>query len=174
MKVVFSLRGDGCNTRGEATMHYQDLIDRYIAGPELLQRAVQGMSEEQLDAKPIAGKWSTRQVVCHLADFEPICADRMKRVIAEQCPTFFGGDPDTFAAHLAYEHRSVGTELSLLTAVRQQVTAILRELKAEDFQRVGNHSDAGRMTLEDLLRNIGNHVPHHIRFIDEKRKALGV
>ena len=53
-------------------MHFQDLIDRYLSGPELLQRAVQGMSEEQLDAKPIAGKWSTRQVVCHLADFEPI------------------------------------------------------------------------------------------------------
>ena len=155
-------------------MHYQDLIDQYLAGPELLQRAVQGMSDDQLDAKPIAGKWSTRQVVCHLADFEPIYADRMKRVIAEQCPTFFGGDPDTFAAHLAYEHRSIGAELSLLTAVRQHVAAILRELKADDFQRTGNHSEAGPMTLETLLRNIGNHVPHHIQFIDEKRKSLGI
>ena len=106
-------------------MHYQDLIDQYLAGPDLLQRAVQGMNEEQLDAKPIAGKWSTRQVVCHLADFEPIYADRMKRVIAEQCPTFFGGDPDTFAAHLAYEHRSIDSELTLLTAIRHHTAAIL-------------------------------------------------
>ena len=87
-------------------MHHQELIDKYLAGPELVQRAVQKMSGEQLDAKPIAGKWSTRQVVCHIVDFEPIYADRMKRVIAENCPTFFGGDPDTFAAHLAYEHRA--------------------------------------------------------------------
>ncbi len=155
-------------------MHYHDLIDRYLAGPELVQRAVQGMSEDQFDAQPIPGKWSTRQVVCHLADFEPIYADRMKRVIAEQCPTFFGGDPDTFAAHLAYERRSLVAELNLLTAVRQHMASILRELKAEDFQRTGNHSEAGRMTLEDLLRNIGNHVPHHVRFIDEKRKSLGI
>ena len=155
-------------------MHHQVLIDHYLAGPELVQQAVQGMSQEQLDAKPIPGKWSTRQVVCHLADFEPIYADRMKRVIAEQCPTFFGGDPDTFAAHLAYDHRSISAELSLLTAVRQQMAAILRELNADDFQRVGNHSESGRVTLEDLLRNIGNHVPHHIQFIDEKRKALDV
>ena len=155
-------------------MHYHDLIDQYLAGPDLLQRAVQGMNEELLDAKPIPGKWSTRQVVCHLADFEPIYADRMKRVIAEQCPTFFGGDPDTFAAHLAYEHRSIESELTLLTAIRHHTAAILRELKAEDFQRPGNHAEAGRMTLEDLLRNIGNHVPHHIRFIDEKRQALDI
>src|SRR6187399_1443782 len=155
-------------------MHYQTLIDQYVAGPEILGRAIQAMNEEQLDARPIAGKWSTRQVVCHIVDFEPIYADRMKRVIAEQCPTFFGGDPDTFAAHLAYEHRSIGAELSLLTAIRQHTATILRELKADDFQRVGNHSEAGRMTLEDLLRNIGNHVPHHVQFIDEKRRALGV
>ncbi len=155
-------------------MHHQELIDQYVAGTELIQRAVQGMGEEQLDAKPIAGKWSTRQVVCHLADFEPIYADRMKRVIAEDCPSFFGGDPDTFAAHLAYDRRSIDAELNLLTAIRQHVATILRELKAEDFQRIGNHAEAGRMTLEDLLRNIGNHVPHHIRFIEEKRKALGV
>jgi uncharacterized damage-inducible protein DinB len=155
-------------------MHHQELIDAYLSGPELVQQAVQGMSEEQLNAKPVAGKWSTRQVVCHLADFEPIYADRMKRVIAEQCPTFFGGDPDTFAARLAYEQRSVAAELSFLSAIRQHVAAILAELKADDFQRIGNHIEAGRMTLEDLLRNIGNHVPHHVGFIGEKRKSLGI
>lgn len=155
-------------------MHHQDLIDRYLAGTELLQSAVRGMNEEQLNAKPIPGRWSTRQVVCHLADFEPIYADRMKRVIAENCPTFFGGDPDTFAAHLAYESRSVDTEIQLLTVVRQHVASILRELKAEDFLRVGNHAEAGALSLADLLRNIGNHVPHHVRFIDEKRKSLGL
>ena len=152
----------------------RQLIDDYLAGTATVKKAVAGMSREKAVARPVPGKWSTLEVVCHLADFEPIYADRMKRVIAEQCPTFFGGDPDTFAAHLAYEHRAIGGELSLLTAVRQHMAAILRELKAEDFQRTGNHSEAGRMTLEDLLRNIGNHVPHHVRFIDEKRKALGI
>jgi uncharacterized damage-inducible protein DinB len=152
----------------------QTIIDQYLAGPELVQRAVQKMNGEQLDAKPIPGKWSTRQVVCHIVDFEPIYADRMKRVIAENCPTFFGGDPDTFAAHLAYEHRALDTELELLMAVRRQMAAILRELKAKDFQRMGNHSEAGPLSLETLLMRIEGHVPHHVRFIDEKRNAMGV
>ena len=155
-------------------MHHQELIDRYVAGTDLIHQAVHGMSEEQLDATPIPGKWSTRQVVCHLADFEPIYADRMKRVIAEECPSFFGGDPDVFAAHLAYDRRPIGEELNVLSAVRQHVATILRGLSAEDFQRTGTHSEAGRMTLEKLLTNIGNHVPHHIHFIEEKRKALGI
>src|SRR6476660_8575630 len=102
-------------------MHYQKLIEQYLAGPDIVAKAVARMSVDQLNATPVAGKWSTRQVVCHIADFEPIYADRMKRVIAESCPTFFGGDPDTFAAHLAYEHRALDTELELLMAVRRQM-----------------------------------------------------
>ena len=70
-------------------MSIERLIDDYAAGPERLRQAITGMSNEQLDAKPIPGTWSTRQVVCHVADFEPIYADRMKRVIAEDEPTFF-------------------------------------------------------------------------------------
>jgi uncharacterized damage-inducible protein DinB len=155
-------------------MHYQSMIDEYLAGPELVQQAVRGMSEAQLDSKPIAGKWSTRQVVCHITDFEPVYADRMKRVIAENCPTFFGGDPDTFAAGLAYERRPVDIELELLVAVRRQMATILRQLKAADFQRTGIHSEAGSLSLETLLQRIVNHVPHHVQFIAEKRKALGV
>jgi uncharacterized damage-inducible protein DinB len=155
-------------------MHHRDLIDQYLAGIGDLRTAVADMADEQLDAKPIPGKWSTRQVVCHLADFEPIYADRMKRVIAERCPTFFGGDPDAFAAGLVYERRSVDEELDLLAAVRRHMATILRELKADDFQRTGNHSEAGPMTLEALLRNIAAHVPHHLRFIAEKRQALGI
>jgi hypothetical protein len=54
------------------------------------------------------------------------------------------------------------------------MAAILRELTAVDFQRTGNHSEAGTMTLEGLLTNIANHVPHHINFINDKRQALGI
>jgi hypothetical protein len=55
-----------------------------------------------------------------------------------------------------------------------QMATILRELKAADFQRTGNHSESGELSLETLLQRITGHVPHHIQFIDEKRKALGV
>jgi len=155
-------------------MHHHDLIDRYLAGIDLVAFAVANMSGDQFDAKPIAGKWSTRQVVCHVADFEPIYADRMKRVIAERCPTFFGGDPDTFAARLVYERRSIDGELQVIAAIRHSMATILRELKAEDFQRSGNHNEAGLLTLEQLLTRITDHVPHHVHFIVEKRKALGI
>ena len=150
----------------------QTLIDEYLAGAGRLREAVEGMTEGEIDARPIAGKWSTRQVICHLADFEPVYADRMKRVIAEENPTIFAGDPDLFAARLAYEQRDIEEELQLIEAVRKHVGRILRTLQPEDFQRKANHSEAGPVTLEKLLRNVTNHIVHHIVFIEEKRAAM--
>jgi uncharacterized damage-inducible protein DinB len=154
-------------------MDYAQLIDEYLAGPQKLRDAVAGMTAEQLDARPIPGKWSTKQVICHLADFEPVYVDRMKRVIAENDPTMFSGDPDLFAARLAYDQRDVAVELDFIALARKHMGAILRALKPEDFQRRGMHSDAGPIMLEKLLTNITNHIPHHVKFIDEKRAALG-
>lgn len=154
------------------SLPYADLIEEYLTGPQLTRQAVSGMTDEQLDATPIAGKWSTRQVVCHMADFEPVYADRMKRVIAENQPTFSGGDPDVFAARLAYGQRDVEDELQLIEVVRRQMAKILRTLSPEDFQRTGKHSVDGLITLETLIRRITRHVPHHVEFIQEKRREL--
>jgi uncharacterized damage-inducible protein DinB len=150
------------------------LINDYLAGVDQLRKAVAGMTDQQLDATPVAGKWSTRQVICHIADFEPIYADRMKRVIAEQQPALPSGDPDLFQASLAYNQRSVATELDLIAAVRSQLATILRTLKAEDFQRTGIHSVDGPLSIETLLKRIAGHIPHHAQFIAEKRQALGL
>ena len=67
----------------------------------------------------------------------------------------------------------VAEELLLIETIRRQVARILRTLKPEDFERRGIHSEAGPLTLEALIERSSGHIPHHVRFIDEKRKALG-
>jgi hypothetical protein len=153
-------------------MNHDALIEQYLAGPDLLRRAIAGMTMEQLLARRIPDKWSTQGVVCHLADYEPIYADRMKRVIALKEPELLQGDPGLFAARLAYNQRDVQEELALIEMVGKQMARILRSLKPEDFQRKGGHSRDGALTLEELLKRITGHIPHHVRFIEEKKRAL--
>jgi hypothetical protein len=153
-------------------MNHDSLIDQYLAGPGILRRAIAGMTKEQLVARPIPGKWSTQEVVCHVAEYEPIYADRMKRVIALEEPSLLKGDPELFAARLAYHQRDVQEELALIELTRKQTARILRTLRPEDFQRKGGHSRDGVLTLAALLQRITAHIPHHVAFIEEKKRAL--
>jgi hypothetical protein len=156
-------------------MESKKLVDDYLAGPNLLREAVAGMTAAQLAARPVAGRWSTLEVVCHLSDFEIVFADRIKRVIAEDAPPpLRGGDQNLFAARLAYQDRDLEEELTLIGTIRRQVARILRTLEPEDFQRQGIHSESGPLTLEALVTRITGHIPHHVHFIEEKRKALGL
>jgi uncharacterized damage-inducible protein DinB len=150
------------------------LVESYLAGPQALRQAVRGMSREQALARPVPGKWSTLEVVCHLADFDPIIADRMKRVIAEEKPTLVGADEKRFAAALHYHDRDLEEELTIIDRTRGQMARIFRQLPADALQRIGNHNERGPLTLEQLLTSATNHIPHHVKFIVEKRKALGL
>ncbi len=148
------------------------LVENYLAGPKSLRQAVAGMSREQIVARPVPGKWSTLEVVCHLADFDPIGADRMKRVIAEDKPNLIGADEKHFAKALQYHDRDLEEELAIIERTRSQMARILRKLPAEALARVGQHNERGQLTLEQLLTTMTSHIPHHVKFIEEKRKAL--
>ncbi len=152
----------------------QPLIDAYLVGPSALRRTVADMTREQLLARPLAGKWSTLEVVAHLSDFEPILADRMKRIIAEDRPVLTSADENRFAAALAYQDRDLDEELAIVAHTRSQLARILRTLPDGVLQREGVHSVRGPVTLEKLLTMATNHIPHHLAFIVEKRQALGL
>ncbi len=150
------------------------LVQEYLAGPQQLRQAVKGMSKEQLLTKPVARKMSTLEVVCHLSDFDPIYVERMKRVITMDKPTVMGADENIFAQKLCYHDRDVEEEVTLLDVTRKSMARILKKLPLEAWAREGLHNERGPMTLQKMVEVMNNHIPHHVKFIEEKRKALGV
>ena len=151
-----------------------DQIDAYLDGPRQLRRVVADLGPEQLKARPIAGKWSTLEVVCHLVDSEQAWCHRMKRAIAEDKPLLIGYDETRFTATLDYHARDVSSELVLLEAMREQMALLLRKLPDATWARTAIHNERGLMTLEEMLKAEVEHIPHHINQINEKRRALGL
>jgi uncharacterized damage-inducible protein DinB len=150
------------------------MVDGYLAGIQTLRQAVAGMTRDQLLKRPVPGKWSTQEVVCHLVDSEQAWVHRMKRVIAENRPLYLGYDEARFAAALPYHESDVEEELNLFEQTRRQMARILRTLPPQAWGRDGVHSERGLLTLEQMLQVETEHVPHHVKFILEKRRALGV
>lgn len=150
------------------------LIESYASGPTRLREALSGMSPEQLRARPIAGRWSTLEVLCHLADCEQFFADRMKRTIGMDRPLLIGADGSKYPKPLHYHDRDIEEELGLIAITRGQMARILRLLEGETWQRTAVHSETGLVTLRQLVLHAIRHQDHHLRFVAEKRKALGI
>ena len=85
-----------------------------------------------------------------------------------------GADEQLFAAALSYHDRDLDEELTILDKTRSQMARILRRLPETALERVGVHNERGPRTLEQLVQSAIAHIPHHVKFIDEKRRALGV
>src|SRR5580698_964083 len=148
-----------------------ELAEQYLAGATALRKAVQGMSREHLIARPIPGKWSTLEVVAHIADFEPVLVDRMKRIIAlGDTPLLLAADENLYIKALGYHDRDVEDELTLIEVVRREAARIIRSLRPEQLEQTGVHNKRGLLTLEKIIQMAINHIPHHIPFIIEKRK----
>ena len=137
------------------------LVEGYLAGPRDIRAA-------------IAGKWSTYEVVCHLADSEQAWAHRIKRVIAEDKPLLIGYDESQFAASLDYAQRDLEEDLRLIELTRQQLGRRLKSLSDADLNRKGVHNERGLVTLGEMLEIEIDHIAHHLRFVADKRKALGL
>lgn len=149
-------------------------LDSYLAAAAILRRAVAGMSPEQLTARPVAGRWSTLEVVCHLVDSDQVWIHRMKRVIAEPRPLLLGYDESRFTASLGYQERDLDEEIALLDAMRREFARVLARLPEGAWSRDGVHNERGLVTLAEMLEIEVEHVAHHVRTIEEKRRALGL
>src|SRR3954468_20104818 len=132
-------------------MDYPALLEAYLAGPNQLRSAVAGLSREHLISRPVLGKWSTLEVVCHLADTDANIAHRLKRVLSEERPVFERVKPDLMQAALAYHDRDLEEELGLFDLGRRQIARILRASPSEAWERVGVVGDRGDRTVSQMV-----------------------
>jgi uncharacterized damage-inducible protein DinB len=157
----------------DTTLTVADLISAYEKGVEELRVAVAGMTVEQLRSRPVPGKWSTLEVVCHIADCEQFFADRLKRTVAMDRPLLLGADGFRYPEPLRYQDHDLDDELDLVAVTRRQTARTLRLVAPDAWQRTAVHSETGLVTLRQLLLHAINHLRHHLRFVAEKRAALG-
>lgn len=140
--------------------------DGYAAVAEVLLK----ITPEELDARPGPGRWTTREIVHHLADSEMTAAVRLRLLLAQDRPAIQGYDQDEFARKLYYD-RPHEASLELFRCVRQATAEILDRLTPSEWLREGTHSEVGRFGVEEWLKTYGEHAHRHARQIREARGA---
>jgi hypothetical protein len=143
------------------------LLQRYREGPDLLELAVFGLSDAELDYKPRDGGWSPREVVHHTADSELTSAIRLRKLLCEENAQIQGYDEMEFSRRLYYRERPVDTSLAAVRASRMASASLLERLTETEWARTGTHADSGPYTVETWLEIYADHCHDHAKQISD-------
>jgi hypothetical protein len=148
------------------------LLERFRRGPEVVEGALTGVSAAEEDFVIAPGKWSIRQIAAHLADSELVGAHRLRQVIAEDNPTLIAFDQDAWTKNLDYGRRRAEDSLKTFRRIRTENYELLKGVPDSAWERTGNHTENGPMTLRRLLDGYAGHAESHARQLQEIRTAF--
>jgi hypothetical protein len=149
-----------------------ELLERYRRGAELLAVATTGAAGPELDFHPGEGKWSVRQIVCHLVDTEAVAVMRFRQFVAEDNPAFGIFDQNAWADKLGYEKRKISQALEVFRMLRMWNFELLKDQPPEVFERGAIHPKRGPVTMLQFLRIFAEHAENHARQIQVVRAAF--
>jgi hypothetical protein len=149
-----------------------ELLRTYENGADAIRAAIDGITEDELDARPGSDDWTPREVVHHLADSEMRAAIRLRQLIAEDAPVIQGYDEKIYTRALHYD-RPIGASLDAALASRRASAELLAKLSPEEWTRSGTHTESGAYSVEDWLRIYASHPHDHAEQIRRARSSSG-
>jgi len=152
------------------------LLEIYLAGPERFRNSIKGLSESQMKAHPISGKWSIKEIAFHLVDSETVAAVRIRQAITQSDRELAFYDQDIWTHELGYQDMTdtqLAAQLDLFESLRKSTALLFTEIPDETWQKVGLHRRRGEMTVRDLLGLYTGHCEKHVQQILERRRLLG-
>lgn len=146
-------------------------LDQLKATPAIIQSLLAVLSPEDLRWRPGAGRWSICDVLAHLAEIDrETMLPRARRVIEEDTPAVSAFEPgDDPPAEPAFALAALEDFL----AARRESLAFLEGVPAAALGRTALHSEAGAVTLRQILNHWAFHDLGHIRQIAELVRARG-
>lgn len=122
------------------------------------------LGPKRMEESPAPGKWSARQIVCHLADCEIAFAFRLRQALAEEHHVIQPFDQDGWAKN--YDAYSTQEALVTFSTLRQWNRTLIASLDAEDFSKPVTHPERGSMTFRTVVQTMGGHDINHLRQIE--------
>ncbi len=129
--------------------------------PRLCEREIRG-ANGAFDARPDPNRFSMREVIAHLADWEPIMLERIKTGVTNPG----GGIKAYDEGQMAIDHKySESNPLERVGAWRQMRAATIEYVKGlsqADFDKKVVHPERGEMSVADIAHMLVSHDVYHL------------
>lgn len=152
------------------SMSQQNPYDKFLGGQEPLrvlisttryiEKILDELGPERANAAPAPGKWSAREIVCHLADCETVFAYRLRQTLAEDHHVIQPFDQEKWAeTYFGYQTQEA---LATFSAVRNWNLALLRSVPPDAHSKKVTHPERGAMTFITIVETMAGHDVNHL------------
>lgn len=128
----------------------------------VIERLIAGVDAAKLDTPTSEGRFTPREVVAHLADWEPILLGRIRQTVEQPGSTLEGYDEGQRAIDGKYSETDVVEQAKQFKGHRAKTVAYLQSLPASDWDKSAVHSERGPMTVRDWAAAIVGHDMYHV------------
>jgi hypothetical protein len=131
-------------------------------GPTILRRIYTLMPKDLLDVALEEGRFTPRQVIAHLADWEPIMRQRIATACTQPGSSIEAYDEVAMAAERGYSMMDPMQQLELFERERALTASYLRTLEGSVWSNTVIHPERGEQSTEDLANLLLGHDLYHI------------
>lgn len=158
----------------------KEILELFKRGPDILENALAGLDENELDYAPSNGGWTIRQIVHHLVDGDDIWKNAVKTALgneeAEFSLAWYLIFPQTeWAKKWNYENRPIDISLTLFRANRKHILQLLEYVHNWWKKNIRYRDPKGKIeavTVEFVIKMQADHVVHHVKRISAIRKEM--
>lgn len=149
------------------------LITRLRLQAADVERLTAGLSDEALATRTVAGKWSLRELVCHLHRIQDVFEARIDAMIGQAHPAIASYEPEGDAEFDRMAERLGGECRSAFLAARQRLAARLERLTPAEWHRAGTHPEFPHYDVHFAVEYLAHHEAHHVYQMLQRRVPLG-
>lgn len=157
-----------------------EILELFKRGPGILENALAGLIDTELDYVPSNEGWSIRQIVHHLVDGDDLWKMYIKIALGNEQAEFtlkwYLALPQTeWANKWSYEKRSIDASLNLFKAIRDHILQLL-EYAPDGWTKSAQFRDSNGeievVPVGFVIQMQAEHVVHHVNRILEIRKEI--
>jgi len=147
-----------------AHLNKRDPIAVLSDSPERVRAAVSGKSRQQLEQPIAPGKWSRKEILCHLADCEIAFGFRLRRAMAEDKHVIQPFDQDLWAKE--YPALEAHDAAEAFCASRAWNLVLIRTLSEDELRKRLVHPERGEMDMLGLIETFAGHDLNHLKQLE--------
>ena len=144
-----------------------DLIEALIQSNKLTLELVRSIPEEKGGFRYQTGKWSIKELLCHLLDVERIFAYRTLRFARNDKTALHGFEENDYAPEANADARTIQELANEIERLRATTIDLFRSFTPAMLQRTGTANKA-ELSVLNLGYIIAGHESHHRKILKER------